>query len=58
MSREMRSSYVDSKTPGPGSYENPESTINHADPLWSLPKSPRFDMNKSAVVGPGAYELD
>lgn len=44
-----------SKTPGPGTYENPDGTIKHHDPNWSLAKSQRFQNNKSAMLGPGAY---
>lgn len=58
MSREMRNSYGDSKTPGPGNYEPDSSRVKLKDPHWSLSKSPRDDMSKSTVVGPGAYEHD
>lgn len=55
MSREMRNSYADNKTPGPGNYEVDPNKIKEKDPSWSLPKSPRDQMSKS-TLGPGAYE--
>lgn len=41
MSRQLRNSYADSKTPGPGNYDFDSSRIKAKDPSWSLPKSPR-----------------
>ena len=58
MSREMRNSYADSKTPGPGNYEMDVNRVKSKDPSWSLSKSPRDYMSKSTIVGPGAYEVD
>lgn len=58
MSREMRNSYGDSKTPGPGNYEPDGQRVKHKDPSWSLSKSPRDYMSKSSIIGPGAYEVD
>lgn len=58
MSREMRNSYADSKTPGPGNYEADPAKVKSKDPSWSLPKSPRDQMSKSTIIGPGAYDHD
>lgn len=58
MSREMKNSGILSKTPGPGTYEQLDQKVKHTDPSWSLSKTPKLEMSKSAVVGPGAYELD
>ena len=58
MSREMRNSFADSKTPGPGNYEMDTNGVKNKDPSWSLSKSPRDYMSKSTIVGPGAYEVD
>lgn len=58
MSREMRNSYADSKTPGPGNYEPDGNKNKNKDPSWSLSKSPRDNMSKSTIVGPGAYNHD
>lgn len=58
MSRQLRNSYADSKTPGPGNYDFDSSRVKAKDPSWSLPKSPRDQMSKSTIVGPGAYDHD
>lgn len=54
----MRNSLVDNKTPGPGNYEGDSTKIKGKDPSWSLSKSPRDEMSKSTLVGPGAYDHD
>lgn len=54
----MRNHISDSKTPGPGNYDHDGNKVKSRDPSWSLPKSSRDWMYKSAVVGPGAYEHD
>jgi hypothetical protein len=42
MARDMHSSLVLSKTPGPGSYDDSSySKLNSKDPMWSLSKSSR-----------------
>lgn len=41
VSRELRNSYADSKTPGPGNYNPDSSRIKSKDPQWSLSKSSR-----------------
>ncbi len=58
MFRQMRNSYADSKTPGPGNYNHDSSRVKSKEPVWSLSKSPRDQMSKSTVVGPGAYDHD
>lgn len=59
MARDMRSSLVLSKTPGPGSYENLAFTkIKSKDPQWSLSKSSRDFSYKNNIVGPGQYDPD
>lgn len=58
VSRQLRNSYADSKTPGPGNYDPDNSRVKSKDPQWSLSKSPRDDMSKSSIVGPGAYDHD
>lgn len=52
----MRGSYADSKTPGPGNYEIDQNKVKSKDPSWSLSKSPRDQMSKSTMVGPGSYD--
>lgn len=32
--------------------------VKSKDPSWSLSKTPRDQMSKSTVVGPGAYDYD
>ncbi len=58
MARDMHSSLVLSKTPGPGTYESMEGRIKPKDPSWSLSKSSRDNMYKGNPVGPGQYESD
>ncbi len=42
MARDMQSSLILSKTPGPGSYDDSTySKIKSKDPMWSLSKSSR-----------------
>jgi hypothetical protein len=57
MARDMHSSMILSKTPGPGSYQESAYTkVKGKDPMWSLSKSSRDNMFKSNDVGPGQYE--
>lgn len=56
ISRDMSSSLILSKTPGPGSYnENSFAKIKSKDPQWSMSKSIRDEMSKSNPLGPGQY---
>lgn len=56
MARDMSSSLILSKTPGPGSYdESSYSKVKSKDPTWSLSKSSRDNMFKNNDVGPGQY---
>jgi hypothetical protein len=54
----MRNSLADNRTPGPGNYEGDSFKVKEKEPSWSLSKSPRDQMSKSTLVGPGAYDHD
>ena len=41
MARDMHSSLILYKTPGPGSYEDSNNKVKAKDPMWSLSKSSR-----------------
>ena len=56
MARDMHSSMILSKTPGPGSYDDSGySKVKGKDPMWSLSKSSRDNMFKDNNIGPGQY---
>lgn len=59
MARDMHSSLILSKTPGPGSYDDLAfRKITSNDPVWSLSKSSRDYMYKNSDLGPGQYDSD
>lgn len=59
MSRDMHSSMVLSKNPGPGSYDEQSYTkIKSKDPQWSISKSSRDYINNQNNLGPGQYDAD
>ena len=59
MARDMHSSMILSKTPGPGTYDEfTYSKVKEKDPMWSMSKSSRDYLPKTDVVGPGQYEHD
>lgn len=59
MARDMHSSMILSKTPGPGSYDEfSYSKVKENDPMWSMSKSSRDYNPKSNNVGPGQYDPD
>lgn len=56
MARDMHSSMILSKTPGPGSYDDSiYSKVRSKDPMWSLSKSSRENMFNNSSLGPGQY---
>lgn len=58
MARDMHSSLMLSKTPGPGAYDQISGKIKVKDPSWSLSKSSRDINFKNGTVGPGQYDPD
>lgn len=59
MARDMHSSMIVSKTPGPGSYDHSSyQKVKSKDPMWSLSKSNRDQMYNTNSIGPGQYETD
>jgi hypothetical protein len=59
MARDMHSSMMLSKTPGPGSYDELSySRVKDKDPQWSMSKSSRDNFSNGIALGPGQYDPD